>query len=91
MQLNQALLWLFSEIALVLVCASSISALLKWRIAKGQPHAVIDNLTARINAWWGMIILLGIAFSLHKYGVMGLFFFISFAALREFLSITYTW
>jgi len=42
---------LFAGVGLVLVLASAVAALLKWRVAKGQPHSVIDNLVARINAW----------------------------------------
>ena len=47
---------LFAGIGGVLVVASSIAALLKWRVANGQPHSVIDNLVSRINAWWVMVI-----------------------------------
>ena len=35
---------LFGGVFGVLVLASSIGALLKWRVAHGQPHSVIDNL-----------------------------------------------
>jgi phosphatidate cytidylyltransferase len=81
---------LFAGIGSVLVVASSIAALLKWRVAAGQPHSVIDNLVSRINAWWVMVIAIGIAFIFGKRGVHVLFFLISFYALREFLSLAYT-
>jgi phosphatidate cytidylyltransferase len=45
-------------------------------------------LNARINAWWGMVAALGIAFLAGRTGVILLFAFLSFAALREFLTLT---
>lgn len=74
----------------VLLIASSIAALLRWRIAKNQPHGVIDNLVARINAWWWMVGLLGLAFLFGRDGVLVLFGLISFLALREFITLTQT-
>lgn len=81
---------LFAGIGGVLVVASTVAALLKWRLADGQPHSVIDNLVSRINAWWVMVIAIGLAFIFGKRGVHVLFFLISFYALREFLSLAYT-
>jgi phosphatidate cytidylyltransferase len=82
--------WLFVGVTGVLVLASGIAALLKWRVAHGAPHPVIDNLTSRINAWWVMVGAIGIAFLFGKNGVVVLFFLVSFYALREFLSLAYT-
>jgi len=62
---------------------------LKFKVGFSTPHAVIDNLNARINAWWVMILLIFAAAALGFYGVIGLFFVISFMALREFLSLLY--
>lgn len=81
---------LFFGVGGVLLLASAIGGLLKWRVARGQPHAVIDNLNARINAWWIMVTAIGLSFVFGRNGVLTLFFFISFAALREFLTISYT-
>jgi phosphatidate cytidylyltransferase len=83
-------LQLFGGVAGVLLLASAIGALLKWRVARGQPHAVIDNLNARVNAWWVMVAVIGIAFAFGKHGVIGLFLLISFHALREFMTLAYT-
>ena len=81
---------LFAGIATVLVVASSIAWLLRWRVAKGQPHGVIDNLVARINAWWVMVGAIALSFVFGKLGVVALFFFISFYALREYLTLSYS-
>jgi phosphatidate cytidylyltransferase len=81
---------LFAGIATVLIVASSIAWLLRWRVAKGQPHAVIDNLVSRINAWWVMVAAIATSFVFGKLGVVVLFFFISFYALREYLTLSYS-
>ena len=81
---------LFMGVFGVLVFASTVGALLKWRVAHGQPHGVIDNLNSRINAWWVMVVLVGLSFFFGKAGVLLLFAFMSFAALREYITLTYT-
>jgi len=87
---TQTTLQLFGGVAGVLVAASAIGALLKWRVAQGQPHAVIDNLNARVNAWWVMVAVIGLAFAFGKGGVIVLFYLVSFYGLREFVSLAYT-
>ncbi|MRT30455.1 phosphatidate cytidylyltransferase [Herbaspirillum sp. CAH-3] len=80
---------LFGGVFAVLALASSVGGLLRWRLA-GRSSNVIDNLNARIKAWWWMIGALAIAFWIGKTGVVVLFAFISLQALREFISVTYT-
>jgi phosphatidate cytidylyltransferase len=74
----------------VLVVASIVGWTLKTAMAKGMPHPTIDNLNARIKAWWVMVLVIGLAFVFGRPGVILLFAFISFFALREFLTLTYT-
>jgi phosphatidate cytidylyltransferase len=74
----------------VLVLASAVGAVLKRAVAGGAPHPVIDNLNARVKAWWLMVVLIGLALLAGKTGVTALFAFVSFAALREFVSVTPT-
>jgi len=81
---------LFAGIGLVLLIASVIGYALKASVAKGQPHATIDNLNARIKAWWVMVLVIGFSFLFGRPGVVLLFLFISFFALREFLSLMYS-
>ncbi|WP_345859816.1 phosphatidate cytidylyltransferase [Shewanella algae] len=84
--MNQTL-WLFAGIGLLLVVATLVGRLLAWR--KGN-NAVIANLNARIDAWWMMVLAIGIAFLFGLYGVILLFALVSFYALREFLTLTPT-
>lgn len=73
----------------LMVLASLVGFALKARVGFA-PHAVIDNLNARIKAWWVMILVLGVAFALGRVAVIVLFLGISFYALREFLTLTPT-
>jgi hypothetical protein len=82
-------LMLFGGIGAILVLASLIGLILKLR-SRGAPNAVIDNLNARINAWWVMVVVIGIAFWLGTGAVIVLFYAVSFYALREFLTLTPT-
>jgi phosphatidate cytidylyltransferase len=72
----------------VLVAASLVGAILADR--KGADNPVIANLNDRIKAWWVMVILMGAALTFGKAGACVLFAFCSFAALREFLTLTDT-
>jgi phosphatidate cytidylyltransferase len=82
-------LWmLLAGLGGVLVAASLIGAILADR--NGADNPVIENLNARIKAWWVMVILMGLALTFGKAGACVLFAFCSFAALREFLTLTDT-
>jgi phosphatidate cytidylyltransferase len=78
---------LFAGVAAVLVLASVVGWVLKRRVAHGQAHDAIDNLVARVNAWWVMVGVIVVAFLLGKWGVLALFAFVSAAALREYLTV----
>jgi phosphatidate cytidylyltransferase len=90
MSYRQQTLVIFAALGGLLLVASLLGWLLKRFRAKGAPHAVIDNLNARIYGWWVMVAVMGLAFALGRSGVMVLFAFVSFSALREFITITYT-
>jgi phosphatidate cytidylyltransferase len=84
-------LWtLVLGILAILVVASVIGYVLQQRLSPDGSNASIENLNARIKAWWVMAILIGIAFLAGRIGVLVLFGFCSFAALREFITLTHT-
>ncbi|MFO1252057.1 MAG: phosphatidate cytidylyltransferase [Inhella sp.] len=78
---------LFTGLALTLCLASGTARLIKWRVAGGRPHAVIDNLNARINAWWVMVGVLAFSFWFERFGLLLLFAAISALALREYARV----
>ena len=51
-------------------------------------NPVLETYMTRVHSWWGMVAFIGIALISGKIGVMVLFAFASFAALREFLTLT---
>lgn len=79
---------LFAGVAAVLAIASLIGFALS--LKSGGGNAVVLNLNARIKAWWVMMAALAVAFMAGKAGIILLFGFISFAALREFATLTRT-
>lgn len=89
---TQQTLWLFGGVFALLVFASTIGWLLQWRYA-ARAHAThpgIENLNARIKAWWVIVGLIGLAFLFGRIGVIVLFGLVSFFALREFITLTPT-
>jgi phosphatidate cytidylyltransferase len=77
-------------VVVILMVATVTGEILRLRIAPDGSSAVIENLNARISAWWAMVVLLAIAFVAGRTGVILLFAILSFSALREFLSLTRT-
>lgn len=86
--MDQHTLLLFAGIGALLLLASLIGFLLKRRA--GGPSPTIDNLNARIAAWWVMVLVIGGAFLLGHVAVILLFALVSFYALREFMTLTPT-
>ncbi|MBY6240303.1 phosphatidate cytidylyltransferase [Methylosinus sp. Sm6] len=90
MTVGAKLFVLFTGVVAVLLLASFIG----WRLAE-QPgsksrNEMVDNLNARIRAWWAMIAIFALSFMLGKAATLVLFAFTSFYTLREFLSLTPT-
>ncbi|TCU20348.1 phosphatidate cytidylyltransferase [Rhizobium sullae] len=74
----------------VLIFASLVGYVLHRRLSPDGSNSAVENLNARIKAWWIMVIFIGIAFLAGRAGVIVLFAFCSFAALREFITLTNT-
>ncbi|MBL8472578.1 MAG: phosphatidate cytidylyltransferase [Rhodocyclaceae bacterium] len=90
MTAQQQMTYLFSGIFGLLVVATAAGAVLRMRTPGGAGSPTIDNLNARIKAWWVIVAFVGLAFLLGKTGMILLFGYISFTCLREFVSLTYT-
>ena len=87
---NSDLMTLVAGIFGVLIVASVIGYILQQRFSPNGSNAAVENLNARIKAWWVMVILIGLAFIAGRIGVLILFGFCSFAALREFVTLINT-
>jgi phosphatidate cytidylyltransferase len=85
---NGDLIWLLGGLFAVLLAASGVGWAL--RQAKGPNNGVVENLIDRVNAWWVMVVVMGLALIFGRTGVVILFGLCSFAALREFVTLTDT-
>ncbi len=81
-------IFLICGVICVLIFASVVATILKQKVDPNGTDPVIENLVARINAWWWMVGLLTIAILLGRAGVVILFALLSFSAMREFLTLT---
>lgn len=72
----------------VLTVASLIGWALGRRYSPAAENAAIENLNDRIRAWWVMAVIISLALLAGRAGVVVLFLICSFAALREFMTLT---
>ena len=84
---DRDLAWLIGGILLFLALATVIGRLLKGRAKSDAARATVDNLVARINAWWVMVAVFGIAIATGGYGSLVMFAVVSFLAMREFMTL----
>jgi phosphatidate cytidylyltransferase len=81
---------IFAGVVGILFLASLIGFLLDRKLSESPSRAVIANLNARIKAWWVMVFILAGTLMAGRRLFILLFVFISFAALREFITLTPT-
>lgn len=79
---------LLAGIGLMLIIATAVGEALRLKFAPHGDNPTIENLNARIAAWWGMVALMALAMLAGRGGVIVLFAICSFAALREFITLT---
>jgi phosphatidate cytidylyltransferase len=71
-----------------LLLASLIGFILQARVRQIAAIGIVENLNARIKAWWGIVLLGSAALFAGRTAMIALFATISFLALREFLTVT---
>jgi hypothetical protein len=87
---SHKLYWLIGGVVALLIVASVIGRILRAQVKDEKAAAVVDNLIARVRAWWWMVAVFAAAFLLGRNATIAMFAFISFFALREFLTLTPT-
>lgn len=81
-------------VILTLACFSLLIAFtvfgqyLRSRVRPGRTNALVNAYSTRLNSWWAMVILFALALLAGVTGVVILFAFASFAALREFYTFS---
>lgn len=88
-QTTQDLMLLSFGVFALLLAFTFLGEFLRARQPAGQSNPVVEAFVMRVHTWWGLVIALTLAVLLGKTGVILLFAFASFAALREFLTFTY--
>lgn len=82
------ILWLTLGAFFILVALTFLGEVLRARQEPDTQNPVLETYMTRVQSWWGMVAFIGIAMLLGKVAVIILFAFASFAALREFLTLT---
>ena len=90
MNSDEKFYWLVGGMLCILVIASLVGWVLRRRAVSEGAIAVIDNLNARVNAWWVMVVIFSVVFMIGPDATLVMFAFISFFALREFITLTPT-
>jgi phosphatidate cytidylyltransferase len=83
-------LWLAAGVLAILAISSLVGWLLSRRAPDEKSKTTVQNLNARIRAWWVMAIIFGAALATGKIGATILFAITSFLAFREFITLTPT-
>ena len=87
---DKALVALVAGILALLILASVAGWILGRRVTSASGRATVDNINARIRAWWVMALLFVIAVTTGTATSIVLFSLISFLALREFVTLVPT-
>ena len=90
MTMQQKFYWLFGGILALLTVASAVGWILHRRARPRGGSATIDNLNARVRAWWVMVVIIATNFLLGRDATVVLFALASAFALREFITLTPT-
>jgi phosphatidate cytidylyltransferase len=90
MSAQQKFYYLMGGIIAVLLFATVIGWAIGLRTRSESGRATVQNLNARIRAWWVMIGVFAVAFLVGTGTTLVLFAFTSFFALREFITLTPT-
>jgi phosphatidate cytidylyltransferase len=87
---DASFLGLLGGVLALLVIASVIGWGLSRYVVDEEHRATVDNVNARIRAWWIMAVIFGVSVATGSIGSILLFSLVSFLALREFVTIVPT-
>ena len=88
--IDHQLLWFFGGVVIVLAVSTIIGRRLQRTVQSESARITVMNLNARIDSWWVMVGVVSVAILSGRTGAVVLFGFISFLALREFITLTPT-
>jgi phosphatidate cytidylyltransferase len=82
--------WLYGGVLVLLLISTLIGRVLKSRYKSDPGRTTIDNLNARIRAWWKMCAIFAVAVVSGRIGSLILFAIVSFLAMREYMTLVPT-
>ncbi|MDJ0822303.1 MAG: phosphatidate cytidylyltransferase [Paracoccaceae bacterium] len=83
------ILFLGAGVVALLTALTIFGEAMRLRVPDNQINPVLETFMQRVHSWWAMVVLLALAVLSGMFGVILLFAFASFAALREFLTFAY--
>lgn len=86
---TQDILMLSFGVICLLIALTTLGEILRSRLGPGQSNPVVETFMMRVHSWWALVAALSLAVLSGKIGVILLFAFASFAALREYLTLAY--
>ncbi len=87
---DQKLMLLFGGVLCLLILSSIVGNILKARRDTESGRTTVDNLNARIRAWWKMCAIFALSLMIGRTGSLVLFGLISFLAMREYMTLVPT-
>ncbi len=90
LRMDKQTVWLVGGVIALLVISSLVGVVLSRCAKSAKARATVENLNARIRAWWLMVAVFGLAMATGGIGSVVLFGLTSFLALREFITLTPT-
>jgi phosphatidate cytidylyltransferase len=84
------MLLMLGGVVVLLILSSVLGLVLARRVSEESSRLVVANLNARIRSWWTMVAVFVVALATGGIGSVVLFAFLSFVALREFITLTPT-
>ncbi len=87
---DEKLVLLYGGVVFLLSVATLIGRWVKQRRRSEASRATIENVNARIRAWWKMCAIFAVAILVGRVGSLVLFGLISFLALREYMTLVPT-
>jgi len=84
------LIWLYAGVLFLLLVSTMVGRTLKSRQRKDSSNTTIDNLNARVGAWWKMCAIFAVTIVVGRVGSLVLFGIISFLAMREYMTLVPT-
>lgn len=84
------LMMLFGGVLALLIVSTLIGRILRARHRDDASRTTIENLNARIRAWWKMCAIFSVSLMVGRVGSLVLFGIISFLAMREYMTLVPT-